>query len=128
MLPEPGLKTPATVGKPRVVAGIHGLEQTGNSHALILELVKGEDLSDHLKRGPLPLEEALDVCRQIAEALEAARERAQQERTTLNNVFREWLVRYAAKDAGADRYRQLMQNLRHVSAGGKFSRDQLNER
>lgn len=60
--------------------------------------------------------------------VEAARERAQQERTTLNNVFREWLARYAAKDAGADRYRQLMRQLKHVSAGGKFSRDQLNER
>jgi hypothetical protein len=59
--------------------------------------------------------------------VEAARERAQQERTTLNNVFREWLARYAAKDAGADRYRQLMQKLKHVSAGRKFSRDQLND-
>lgn len=60
--------------------------------------------------------------------VEAARARAQQERTTLNNVFREWLARYAAKEAGADRYRQLMRRLKHVSAGRGFSRDELNER
>jgi serine/threonine protein kinase len=57
------------------IAAIHGLEQTGNSHALVLELVEGEDLSERLKRGPLPVEEALDVCKQIAEALEAAHEK-----------------------------------------------------
>lgn len=60
--------------------------------------------------------------------VDAARERAQQERTTLNNVFREWLARYASKDGGADRYRQLMRELKHVSAGRTFSRDELNER
>jgi serine/threonine-protein kinase len=57
------------------IAEIHGLEQTGHSHALVLELVEGEDLSERLKRGALPVEEALDVCKQIAEALEAAHEK-----------------------------------------------------
>ena len=57
------------------IAGIFGLEQTGHSHALVLELVEGEDLSERLKRAALPVEEALDVCRQIAEALEAAHEK-----------------------------------------------------
>jgi serine/threonine-protein kinase len=57
------------------VAAIYGLEQTGHSLALILELVEGEDLSERLKRGPLPVEEALEVCKQIAEALEAAHEK-----------------------------------------------------
>jgi len=57
------------------IAGIYGLEQTGDSQALILELVEGEDLSQRLKRGPLLVEDALDLCRQIAEALEAAHER-----------------------------------------------------
>jgi serine/threonine-protein kinase len=57
------------------VAAIYGLEQIGDSQALILELVEGEDLSERLKRGPLPIEEALDVCKQIAEALEAAHEK-----------------------------------------------------
>jgi len=54
------------------IAGIFGIEQAGDSQALILELVEGEDLSERLKRGPLPVEEALEVCKQIAEALEAA--------------------------------------------------------
>ena len=57
------------------VAAIYGLEQFGTSQALILELIEGEDLSARLKRGPLPVEEALDVCKQIAEALEAAHEK-----------------------------------------------------
>ena len=60
--------------------------------------------------------------------VEAARERAQRERTTLNKVFREWLACYAANDSSVDRYRQLMQNLEHISAGRGFSRDELNER
>jgi len=57
------------------IAGIFGIEQTGNSQALILELVEGEDLSERLKRGALPVDEALDVGKQIAEALEAAHEK-----------------------------------------------------
>ena len=57
------------------IAGISGLEQSGSSQALVLELVEGEDLSERLKRGALPVEEALDVCKQIAEALEAAHEK-----------------------------------------------------
>ena len=67
-------KVLASLNHPNIAA-IHGLEQTGNSHALVLELVEGEDLSERLKRGPLPVEEALDVCKQIAEALEAAHEK-----------------------------------------------------
>ncbi|HUF61528.1 MAG TPA: serine/threonine-protein kinase [Verrucomicrobiales bacterium] len=57
------------------IAGIYGLEQSGNTHGLVLELVDGVDLSDRLKRGALAVEEALDVCKQIAEALEAAHEK-----------------------------------------------------
>ena len=57
------------------VAAIHGLEETDGGKALILELVEGETLAQRLKKGPLPIEEALDVCKQIAEALEAAHEK-----------------------------------------------------
>src|SRR6185436_8315266 len=58
------------------IAAIHGLEECGGVHYLILELVPGLTLSQRLAEGPLPLEEALCVCRQIAEALEAAHEKA----------------------------------------------------
>jgi hypothetical protein len=60
--------------------------------------------------------------------IEAARDRAHREKTTLNNVFREWLGRFAARDTSAAEYDKLMRSLKHVSAGKKFSRDELNER
>ena len=43
------------------IGTIHGLESDGDTHFLVLELVEGEDLSDRIKRGALPLEEALGV-------------------------------------------------------------------
>jgi len=57
-----------------------------------------------------------------------ARQRAQRERKTLNAAFREWLAAYVGKGAGAGRYRELKSKLKHISAGRKFSRDELNER
>ena len=56
------------------VAGIHGVDQVDDVCFLALELVPGEDLATRLSRGPLPVDEAIDVCRQIAEGLEAAHE------------------------------------------------------
>ena len=67
-------KTLATLNHPSI-AGIYGLEQVGNSQAIVLELVKGEDLSERIQRGPIPVVEALGVGKQIAEALEAAHEK-----------------------------------------------------
>ena len=66
-------KTLASLNHPNV-AQIHGVDQVGDTCFLVLELVPGESLEERLKRGPLPLDEALDVCRQIAEGLEAAHE------------------------------------------------------
>ncbi len=66
-------KTLASLNHPNV-AGIHGVDQAGDVCFLALELVPGEDLGQRLKRGALPVDEALDVCRQIAEGLEAAHE------------------------------------------------------
>ena len=56
------------------IAGIHGLEEAGGRRLLVLEYVEGPTLSERLARGPLPLDECLDVGRQIAAALEAAHE------------------------------------------------------
>jgi eukaryotic-like serine/threonine-protein kinase len=56
------------------IAGIHGFEDGGEIHALVLELVEGSTLADRIARGPLPVDEALAIARQIADALEAAHE------------------------------------------------------
>ncbi len=57
------------------IAAIYGLEQAEGKRFLVLELVEGETLAQRLSKGPLPVEEALGVCRQIAEGLEAAHEK-----------------------------------------------------
>ena len=60
--------------------------------------------------------------------IEQARRRAMAENTTLNELFRVWLARYVAQPAAADQYEALMARLSHVKAGGKFSREEMNER
>jgi len=59
-----------------VVSGIAGKETTSEVvlRAIVMEVVDGEDLSERLARGPVPLDEALPLARQIALALEAAHE------------------------------------------------------
>jgi serine/threonine protein kinase len=57
------------------IAAIYGLEESGGVHYLVLELVAGQTLNQRLAAGPLPTDEAIGICRQIAEALEAAHER-----------------------------------------------------
>jgi Tol biopolymer transport system component len=57
------------------IATIHGLEQSGSTSYLVMELVSGETLQDRVKAGPLGIEEALKIAAQIAEALEAAHEK-----------------------------------------------------
>ena len=57
------------------IAAIHGLEESGGGLALVLELVEGDTLSDRLKKGPMAVEDALETCLGIAEALEAAHEK-----------------------------------------------------
>ena len=57
------------------IAAIYGLEEDRGVTALVMELVEGEDLSRRIARGAMPLDEALPIARQIAEALEAAHER-----------------------------------------------------
>jgi eukaryotic-like serine/threonine-protein kinase len=57
------------------IATIHGLEQSGETSYLVMELVSGETLAERVKAGPLGIEEALKIAVQIAEALEAAHEK-----------------------------------------------------
>ena len=57
------------------IAGIYGLEQAEGNRFLVLEYVEGETLQARLSKGALPLEDALELCRQIAEGLEAAHEK-----------------------------------------------------
>ena len=56
------------------IAQIHGLEESDGIRALVLELVEGPTLADRIAQGPIPVDEALPIAKQIAEALEAAHE------------------------------------------------------
>jgi eukaryotic-like serine/threonine-protein kinase len=54
------------------IAGIYDFKEVDGNRCLILEYVDGETLEERLKRGRVPVSETLNICRQIAEALEAA--------------------------------------------------------
>jgi eukaryotic-like serine/threonine-protein kinase len=56
------------------IAAIYGLEESGSIRALVMELVEGPTLADRVKNGPIPLDEALPIAKQIAEAVEYAHE------------------------------------------------------
>ena len=66
-------RTLASLNHPNIAA-IYGLEESGGVSALVMELVEGEDLSQRIAHGALPIDEALPLAKQIAEALEAAHE------------------------------------------------------
>jgi eukaryotic-like serine/threonine-protein kinase len=66
-------QTLASLNHPNI-AHIHGLEESGGVRALVMELVEGEDLSQRIARGSIPIDEALPIAKQIADALEAAHE------------------------------------------------------
>src|SRR3954462_6207234 len=66
-------KTLASLNHPHIAA-IYGFEKSAGMHALVMELVEGDDLSQRIARGAIPLDDALPIGRQIAEALEAAHE------------------------------------------------------
>ena len=57
------------------IASIYGIEEIDERTFLVLELVEGDDLSERLKRGAIPIDEALDIARQVTEALEEAHEK-----------------------------------------------------
>ena len=66
-------KTLAALNHPNI-AQIYGLEKADGIIALVMELVEGPTLADRIAQGPIPVNEALPLARQIAEALEAAHE------------------------------------------------------
>ena len=57
------------------IAAIHGLEEASGVRALVMELVEGPTLVDRIAQGPIPLDEALPIARQVVEALEYAHEK-----------------------------------------------------
>jgi len=57
------------------IAQIFGFEKSGNTSCIVMELVEGETLADRLKRGPIPLNETIQIATQIVDAQEAAHER-----------------------------------------------------
>jgi eukaryotic-like serine/threonine-protein kinase len=67
-------RTLAALNHPNIAA-IYGLERSGGTVALVMELVEGLTLADRIAQGAIPVSEALPIARQIAEALEAAHER-----------------------------------------------------
>jgi serine/threonine-protein kinase len=57
------------------IAAIYGLEESDGQRFLVLELVEGEDLADRLSRGAIPVDEAIQIAKQIAEGMEQAHEK-----------------------------------------------------
>src|SRR5688572_981050 len=66
-------RTLAALNHPNIAA-IHGLERAHGTQALVMELVEGPTLAERIAQGPIPLDEALPIARQIADALAAAHE------------------------------------------------------
>jgi hypothetical protein len=54
------------------IAAIYGFEDSGHAHGLVLELVEGPTLADRIAQGAMPLDEALPIAKQMADALRAA--------------------------------------------------------
>ena len=66
-------RTLAALNHPNIAA-IYGLEKSAGTTAFVMELVEGPTLADRIAQGPIPIDEALPIAKQIAEALEAAHE------------------------------------------------------
>ena len=57
------------------IAAIYGLEQSGNTHYLVMELVPGQTLAERIRGGAIPIDEALPIARQVADAVEYAHDK-----------------------------------------------------
>ncbi|MEA3240391.1 MAG: hypothetical protein U9P37_02260 [Pseudomonadota bacterium] len=60
--------------------------------------------------------------------LKQARQKAEQEKTSINKLFREWIFKYANRDNISCNYESLMESLATVNSGKKFTREEMNER
>ncbi len=60
--------------------------------------------------------------------IEKARKQAKNECKSLNVVFREWLFRYANRGKNGKKYESIMNGLKHVNPGRRFTREEMNER
>lgn len=60
--------------------------------------------------------------------IEKARSIARGQKRTLNAAFREWLTQFTASEGETQNFDALMKNLRHVKAGRRFTRDEMNDR
>ena len=57
-----------------------------------------------------------------------ARQKAEQEKTSINKLFREWIAKYVNRDNVGNNYDRLMESLATVNSGKKFTREEMNER
>ena len=60
--------------------------------------------------------------------VQKARQKALKEKMSLNDLFRQWLLKYTTTGESVNDYKKLMNNLKHVKAGRTFNRDEANER
>ena len=60
--------------------------------------------------------------------IKQARQQAANDQTTLNKLFRKWLARYSGKTTSLSEYNKIMSRLSYAKTGGKFSREEMNER
>lgn len=63
-----------------------------------------------------------------ADLIQKARAVAKSENTTLNAAFREWLESYSRRKGDVEAFRAVMERLKHIDAGGPYTRDEMNER
>jgi len=63
-----------------------------------------------------------------ADLIEKARAVAKSENTTLNAAFREWLESYTRRKGDVEAHRSFIDRLKHIDAGGPYTRDEMNER
>jgi hypothetical protein len=104
----------------------HGLSECGGT--------KGDEIC--LKDGACWLHEDRVHCLRMKnitlsadeQLIEQARLLAKSQHKTLNAMFREWLEQFTARSGGTQEFDALMKRLKHVRAGRRFSRDEMNER